>query len=831
MIVLKGMARRAAASRGLAVASLLLLADSTLGAVSAAAADSAGCPGWSRAAGHDAFRIAWYPYAEQLVVRVQPSLVRGSESAPIAVAIRNDDTGVAVAEGEVRPGDVAGEVALHLPELAAGSYTVALSLPTVAGCPPARGPIERFEHRIFGWEHNRLGLTDEVIPPFTDLTVEEDRVRSVLREHTIGPVGLWSQVASMGLPLLAEPMRLEIATREGPSKVEPSAPLAIERHSATRVQTKAAFEAGGLSGTVEGRFEMDGLARMTIEVDGAPSTWVEKMDLVLPLDPATARFFHAIGDRTRRHDLGELPPGDGVMWTSERAGGFELPSGFVPYIWIGDETRGLSWMADGTRDWWIAPDRAVQSITRSQGVVELRIHLVTRPGRLERQRRIAFALQATPVKPRPDGWRSWYLSCNAPPSMYGICPLGAGWYWGAASPYGHVYPRDRDESVLALLAGARRGHRPPERAVDDWLDRHAVVGEPREKSRASVLFSIRKLALRPDAVVAYINSHMAAWSPEFAVYTDEWRNEPFGDRDGRVPRPSRINVVPVRSFQDFMLWHLDRLLASGAVDGFFFDNTFLRAWFDERFGTAWRPDGGPIRPGVDLFEMRELLMRAQVLVWQRRGQWLNVAHMTSTPIAAVHAWAGINLDGEWEYGLDDYQDRFSRTLMRSASLGSTTGTVPVYLPGLEGETSPKRRHQLERSLASVTALHEIRVQRRADGPLLFLWEELMKAGYASPDCTVGRYWDEPPLARVVGGDAEVLLVSCGEESLALVVSYGASGAIDLVLDESLAATPSFVRCSDLERRRTFRSLDSVPGCRIPIERHDFRLIRIEDRTQ
>lgn len=102
----------------------------------------------------------------------------------------------------------------------------------------------------------------------------------------------------------------------------------------------------------------------------------------------------------------------------------------------------------------------------------------------------------------------------------------------------------------------------------------------------------------------------------------------------------------------------------------------------------------------------------------------------------------------------------------------------------------------------------------------------MKAGYGSPDCVVGRYWDDPPPARIIGGDGEVLLVTCGPDALALVVSYGASGEVDLVLDGDGDATPSVVRCRDLERNKPLEILETAPGCRVRIERNDFRLVQI-----
>src|SRR5690606_7972323 len=130
-----------------------------------------------------------------------------------------------------------------------------------------------------------------------------------------------------------------------------------------------------------------------------------------------------------------------------------------------------------------------------------------------------------------------------------------------------------------------------------------------------------------------------------------------------------------------------------------------------------------------------------------------------------------SLDGEREYGSRDYQLRFPRDTLRAGSLGSQTGTVPVYLPGLRGAGNSARKAFLERSLAGVTAVHEIRVNARIEGPLRTVWEALYEAGYGDPDCRVLRYWDPDRGFTLEGGDAEALLVACRGRVLALVVGF------------------------------------------------------------
>jgi hypothetical protein len=79
--------------------------------------------------------------------------------------------------------------------LGEGDYTLALGLEGGQGVPkePVTGAFQR---RVFPWENNHLGISDEVIPPFTPLVLDGRRIGCVLRDHTLGDAGLWEQVAS-----------------------------------------------------------------------------------------------------------------------------------------------------------------------------------------------------------------------------------------------------------------------------------------------------------------------------------------------------------------------------------------------------------------------------------------------------------------------------------------------------------------------------------------------------------------------------------------------------------------------------------------------------------
>ena len=328
---------------------------------------------------------------------------------------------------------------------------------------------------------------------------------------------------------------------------------------------------------------------------------------------------------------------------------------------------------------------------------------------------------------------------------------------------------------------------------------------------------------KPAAVIAYFNAQGAAWGSEFAAYNDEWRLAPFADRDGYdEPATRELPVLPRASYRDFVLWHVERLLATGAADGVYFDNTFLRASFDDHVGTAYRDERGELHPGVEIYALRELLRRTQALVYARRGEWWTIAHATTTPISAVHGFAGVILDGEEKYGDAPFATRFSSDRMRASALGAQTGTVPAWLPGILAVPEP-RRGALRRQLLGFAAVYEQRVMDHFPGDQDAWWRMLRAAGYGRPECSVAHYWDKPALLELVGAEAEWLAIDCGERISAVVVARGSGGELRV-----RARGRAVSGCRDRDGLGSPRSESGA--CALTVRPWDVRLIELRERA-
>jgi hypothetical protein len=781
---------------------------------------------WAAELASASLQIAYYPYPGKLRVRFDGSTMPSADSLRSALLVVRDTTrGEEVLRAPLPLADARGETVLDLGSLRDGDYVAEARLRGDERAPDLGSLTRAFSRHAYAWEGNRLGETDRVIPPFTPLRVAGERVDAVLRQHELNDLGLWEQVSSDGVPLLAGPMRVQARVDGRNARPSPTRKIRIHPRGESEVETDAEWTAGRLRARVTGRFEMDGMYRVELALSGPPGTRVEQLDLVLPLRAEVATLMNAITDRVRHHRNGAIPGGRGEVWNSGTLQQVEIPPNFAPYLWLGDERRGLAWFAESTRDWWVAPNRPLQTIRRDGGSVSLVVRLVTRPAPLGRDRTLVFGLQATPTRPvaleDPDRWQ---FTCGSDLPVHHLCILASSLEFGGATAFGDVYPRNRDETILRILAKGRRSGRQDPAAVMRWIDRVGVPADIRPKTVRSLDYSSRMLAHRPDVVAAYLNTHGRTDVEELTDFQDEWRPRPFGRPVAGVVEAG-TRVSPTRSRQDFVLWYQDRLLASGAIDGAYFDNVFMVANFDEIVGGAYRDEEGHIQPAVDLFGVRELLKRSQILSYQRRGRWTNVSHMTTAPIAPINTWAAAILDGEWKYGRDDFQDRFPRDMLRAESLGTQTGSIPVYLPGIVGPRSNDERDHLERSLAGVTAVHGINVWDHPKRALESLWTALYAFGYGQPGTAIHHYWDpDPPFTvAAASGDAEAVVANRDGDAIALVASFGGRGPTELRLDrERLGLARG--SCYDAETNRPVETVG--PGvCRFPLAKNEYRVVR------
>lgn len=762
------------------------------------------------------FEIAFYPTYSRLRWRASIAALSGKEKIRrMRVIVRNQKNRDTIAEQSFPIGKEGTAFStLLLPKLASGQYEAALYLD---GAQATTAPIQTkpFTYQNdFVWKNNRLGLADIVIPPFTPLTRQGRVVHAILRRHVMADNGLWSQVNALGEDILSGPMRLEV--RQGGKTVPVHAQLAFGTSRPTQVTAASQWSAGALHGRTTSVFDYDGCMKVTLDLPPSGRTPIESLDLVIPLKDSAMPLMHACGEGLRSNYAGDVPQGEGTVWTSLQASRDGLLGTFLPYLWVGGPERGLVWFASNDKGW--LPDDSGKAPTlaleRHGGVLTLRVRLVQKPSVWSDRRHIVFGLLATPIKTMPND-PDWRLRGLASGGKFEMHLLGMSMYWGA--DLYSVFPRGRDYQIVEKIAQAQKGGRRDDSFFDTYL-----AHTPDFRAEVNSVSAVAHV----NAIIPYTNLRGDITStPEWLVYQDEWRRTDFNDRTDK-PVSSSIDfaLTPVPSRQDYLLYYYKQLLLNG-FDGIYFDNICIYDNANPVTGNGYTRPDGQFQPDTDIWLLRSLAKRTATMMYQMGQRNLTLPHMTNAYLLPVFSWTTMDLDWEMHYGGSDFQDRFSRDYIRAASLGRQGGNMPIVLPGITEVTDPTKQAWVERTRTGVCLPHEISIYQ-ADPLYIKIKNYLYSLGYGTASCRTFHYWDEKPILSVSGIDAAWIAFENADTLVLMVTDFGSGGAAKLTLDTNrLGLSDHFVAANWENPTEKWIASGSILDIPI-IPKHDFRLLVI-----
>ncbi|MCM8757081.1 MAG: hypothetical protein NC823_01200, partial [Candidatus Omnitrophica bacterium] len=335
------------------------------------------------------------------------------------------------------------------------------------------------------------------------------------------------------------------------------------------------------------RVEYDGCSRVELTLKPvAEYAELESLCLEIPFPAEQATHFH-----TFRQDMrvscyaGLLPSGEGRVWDSTRVPANQMTVGsFVPLIFLGTPSAGLTWFADSDENWWPTDSCPAAEIIRKNSQVILRLNLAGEPVRFSGPRTIVFGLHVSPVRPLvPEIW--------TPGS--GICGL-------------YEYDGRFDRKTQ------KRGF-------------YMYPADPKKFND----YYTRKFGGKPMGIYTEnAPSDVPAEAEEY--FADEWTG-------GRT-----------RSLSDCSLYYAKKLLEDcPIIHGFYIDNIYPRCTWNVEAGSAYRLADGRVQPGFDIWEAREYVRRLRTLLQDMKREPHGIeVHMTCTMVIPVYAWADCMREGE-----------------------------------------------------------------------------------------------------------------------------------------------------------------------------------------
>jgi hypothetical protein len=752
-----------------------------------------------------AVQVAHYPSYQFVRVKVDTrELEKEAEAIQKAGVVITDPSGKQLASGELtwEKAPAEQEFAVKLPE---GESTVTVTLDG-----RAEPFVRKVTRKIFPWEGNTLGITEEVSPPFEPIQVNDRDVSVVLRTYRVNGLGLWDSIQAAGnvsagpaREILAAPMALqangETLTGQGRFTKQAGHEVVYEgeaRHASVTVKTRTTTEYDGCM-----KVELELLPPSLNTEHGTLNT----LSLDIPLHDSIAPLFHVSTTSLRVNPAEATPAGEGVIWNSRQFPDGEWYGNFKPYLWVGGEERGLCWFADNDAGWVLDVDEQLPAksapsleLIRRDGVLTLRVNLVQKPVTITEPRQITFGLLASPAKPMRSDWRQ--VTFSTPYQDYpNIAWMGAE-YWGSDEGYSAKYPRHGDLSVLDRFRDARLGE-PFDRAafIEEWAARNCQPDQKYGHYNAEQLRSLVQTTLNMGAAAPGPQHRFSAYWEEFhstsalheevATFGSEW--------SGRYGYGSTGGIVP--SYRDFAVWWGAEFIRRGI--GLYFDNACPMRAYDLTTTSAYRLPNGRIQPSAGLWARREYLKRIWVIHRTEadpRMPVIQIVHITNTHILPYLVWNDANLDLEWFYGPEPQQAKYAPDLLRTESLGRQSGNLPLVMANIDSTKTPEEKAFIERTRFGTMMIHEIKARMwHEDGQLL---RRVLDFGYGQPDCEVFNYWDENHPVKISNAaqvkslllkrGSELLLVLCmwnpNPEPITLAFDFPVSQVADAETGETVA---------------------------------------------
>lgn len=265
----------------------------------------------------------------------------------------------------------------------------------------------------FPWLESTEGLSDQVLPPWTPLVVTPPgpgvawSVSCWGRRYDFMESPFPAAIETAGQAILAAPIRA-VATVSGQPVTWRGETWSLGEETPARVAFQASLFSKSLVLTAQTTLEYDGLIRVDWDLQPRRQLELEALALEIPLRSQNARYlYHYPGQWGESYNAQALP----------REG---FVTGFHPFLWLGDEERGLAWFCESEENWFNADENRATEISREGNAVILRLHLISLPLQLDPRRggfRYTFGFQATPVKPNPEDVWDWRI-CHG--GDYGI---------------------------------------------------------------------------------------------------------------------------------------------------------------------------------------------------------------------------------------------------------------------------------------------------------------------------------------------------------------------------------------------------------------------------
>ena len=485
-------------------------------------------------------------------------------------------------------------------------------------------------------------MSRDILPPWSPIELQQT-AQSVSaspwgRRYEFGQAPFPSQIESAGCSLLAGPMKLSaqiagktVAWEEGSIEV-------IEQTSA-EVKLHQRSESHAIVLTASTSVEYDGMVRIDWKLQPRGEVQLESLIVDIRLKKEHAKLYYYCPRRDREGPgtgggTGGVVPADGLVL------------GFSPYVWLGDEERGLAWFCESTQYWsHDGAENAIEILPAGDQVI-LRLRLITEPtsiapesGTLENLS-YTFGMQATPVRPiEKDAWDT---------RIYHVCQ--------ELAEFSEVRLKI-PESVLDDMADGGV------RTVcihEHWTD---IEGYFTTDYGEDLKQLVSNCHARGMQILLYFGFLISDLAPEWPTMGAECVVHP-DDKSCYVPfnyppQPSQnaYCVCYNSRWQDVTVEGVARVIEEYDIDGLYLDGT-TTPWGcrNPAHGCGYHRSDGTLGYTYPFFAVRELMKRLYALVMQKNPEGQVNVHSSYYLTVPTLAWTTGYTDGE-QFAWDEVEQK------------------------------------------------------------------------------------------------------------------------------------------------------------------------------
>ena len=674
---------------------------------------------------------------------------------------------------ETRPGSERGilETSFDVKGLTPGEYLIRATIMDKEGKVPMVSEEKPFTYpEKPDWYGSQAGISDQVLPPYTDIKVVRGKERIAVqtwgRQHYFGNTPFLAGIESRGKALLAGPMRLTGRMNGQPLRLNAGRSRVVQK---TAAKTLLSQEFTGRPLTVSTRMavEYDGFVKIDWELKVRNPATLEKLTLEIPLDATVARYVY--------------------QWPVIQNGALTRSVNNYPFramLWLGDEERGLAWVAESDRHWLPdSPNRAIQ-ILKGPREVTLRFNIVEKPFKLEPAKPLTytFAMQATPVKPvLKDNWdyRFHHISqtTHGPAEMILKVP----------------------DSILDTLAA--KGVK----TVcfhEHWTPCHSYTRTTHEADLESF---VRRCHQRGMKVLLYFGFYISDLIPEWPYIGEECICYPKRVHLSNYPPAPIQNLYLVclnSVYQDLLVDGVARVMDRFDIDGVYLDSTVIPfACSSSLHGCGFRKPDGSVASTYPILAIRETLKRIYTVIKQRKTDGLVDVHVYDAMNIPALSWATSYWNGEQLRRAKFYADGLPLDRFRTECMGRNWGVSAEFLHyGLGGY----------REGYSLSLLHDVLVRAAGLGANLDLESSLWKLmdDFGRKEARWYPYWNNAEYLKVTPAGCHASFYHHPKNGVLLVVSNLSRKEGNVRLDLDLAR---------LGLKGPFSARDALSGSAVGVE--------------